>query len=82
MVHEARVGQTFVLGASTWRIERIEHDRVLVSPAPGEPGMMPFWRGDRAGRTIEFGRAIGALCRRLPPPVWYGGKYTPGRGQH
>jgi ATP-dependent helicase Lhr and Lhr-like helicase len=65
MVFEARTGDTFVLGASTWRIDEITHDRVLVSPAPGEPGKMPFWHGDRAGRPIEFGRRIGALVREL-----------------
>jgi ATP-dependent Lhr-like helicase len=65
MVFEARTGETFVLGASTWRIDEITHDRVLVSPAPGEPGKMPFWHGDRAGRPIEFGRRIGALIREL-----------------
>ena len=65
MVFEARTGETFVLGASTWRIDEITHDRVLVSPAPGEPGKMPFWHGDRAGRPIEFGRRIGALVREL-----------------
>ncbi len=65
MVFESRVGETFLLGASTWRIEEITHDRVLVSPAPGEPGKMPFWHGDRAGRPLEFGRAIGALSRTL-----------------
>ncbi len=65
MVFEARTGDTFVLGASTWRIDEITHDRVLVSPAPGEPGKMPFWHGDQAGRPIEFGRRIGALIREL-----------------
>ncbi len=65
MVFEARVGETFVLGASTWRIDEITQDRVLVSPAPGEPGKMPFWHGDQAGRPIEFGRRIGALVREL-----------------
>jgi ATP-dependent Lhr-like helicase len=65
MVFEARAGETFVLGASTWRIDEITHDRVLVSPAPGEPGKMPFWHGDRQGRPIEFGRRIGALMREL-----------------
>ncbi|HTU60592.1 MAG TPA: helicase-related protein, partial [Polyangiales bacterium] len=65
MVFEAREGETFVLGASTWRIDEITHDRVLVSPAPGEPGKMPFWHGDQAGRPIEFGRRIGALVREL-----------------
>jgi ATP-dependent Lhr-like helicase len=65
MVFESRPGDTFILGASTWRIEEITHDRVLVSPAPGSPGKMPFWHGDRAGRPMEFGRRIGALVREL-----------------
>ncbi len=65
MVFESRVGEVFVLGASSWRIEDIGADRVLVSPAPGQPGKMPFWHGDRAGRPIGFGRAIGQLAREL-----------------
>ncbi|MDB4982145.1 MAG: associated domain protein, partial [Myxococcales bacterium] len=65
MVFESRPGETFLLGASTWRIEEITHDRVLVSPAPGEPGKMPFWRGESAGRTVELGRLIGGLTRDL-----------------
>jgi ATP-dependent Lhr-like helicase len=65
MVFESRIGETFILGASTWRIEDITPDRVLVSPAAGEPGRMPFWHGDRPGRPLEFGRAIGALARTL-----------------
>ncbi|HSD18750.1 MAG TPA: DEAD/DEAH box helicase, partial [Anaeromyxobacter sp.] len=65
MVFESRVGETFLLGASTWRIEEITHDRVLVSPAPGEPGKMPFWHGDAAGRPVELGRRIGRLVRTL-----------------
>src|SRR5207247_4428707 len=65
MVFESRVGETFVLGASSWRIEDITHDRVLVSPAPGQPGKMPFWRGDRAGRPMELGLAIGRLMHDL-----------------
>ncbi len=65
MVFEARAGETFLLGASTWRIEQITHDRVLVSPAPGEPGKMPFWKGEGPGRPIELGRAIGKLVREL-----------------
>ena len=65
MVFEARAGETFLLGASTWRIEQITHDRVLVSPAPGEPGKMPFWRGEGPGRPIELGQAIGKLTREL-----------------
>jgi ATP-dependent helicase Lhr and Lhr-like helicase len=65
MVHESKPGETFVLGASSWRIEDITFDRVLVSPAPGEPGKMPFWRGEAAGRSLELGRKIGALTREL-----------------
>ena len=65
MVFEARVGETFLLGASTWRIEQITHDRVIVSPAPGQPGKMPFWRGESGGRPIELGIAIGKLVREL-----------------
>jgi ATP-dependent helicase Lhr and Lhr-like helicase len=65
MVFESSVGETFLLGASTWRIEEITHDRVLVSPAPGEPGKMPFWKGDGPGRPYELGRAIGRLVREL-----------------
>ena len=63
MVYEARPGETFLLGASTWRIEEITHDRVVVTPAPGEPGKMPFWHGDRPGRPLELGRAIGSFVR-------------------
>ena len=72
MVFESRTGDTIILGASTWRIEEISHDRVLVSPAPGEPGKMPFWHGDTAGRPAEFGRHIGEMTRellQLPRPV-------------
>lgn len=65
MVFECRVGDVFVLGVSSWRIEDIESDRVLVTPAPGEPGRMPFWRGDKPGRPLELGRAIGALTRSV-----------------
>jgi ATP-dependent Lhr-like helicase len=65
MVFESRPGDTFILGASTWRIDEITHDRVLVTPAPGDPGKMPFWHGDRAGRPIEFGKRIGELVRTL-----------------
>jgi ATP-dependent Lhr-like helicase len=65
MVFESRLGDTIILGATTWRIEEITHDRVLVSPAPGEPGKMPFWHGDTAGRPSEFGKAIGEMTREL-----------------
>ena len=65
MVYESRAGETFVLGATTWRIEEITVDRVVVTPAPGEPGKTPFWRGDRPGRPLELGRALGAMVREL-----------------
>jgi ATP-dependent Lhr-like helicase len=65
MVYEARAGQTFLLGASTWRIEEITRDRVLVSPAPGVPGAVPFWKGEGVGRPYELGARIGAVSREL-----------------
>ncbi|HEY4183195.1 MAG TPA: DEAD/DEAH box helicase [Kofleriaceae bacterium] len=65
MVAESRKGETFILGATTWRIEDITRDRVIVSPAPGEPGKMPFWRGEGPGRPLELGRELGAFCREL-----------------
>src|SRR4249920_3362693 len=65
MVYEARAGQVFLLGASTWRIEEITRDRVLVSPAPGVPGAVPFWKGEGVGRPYELGEAIGATSREL-----------------
>ncbi|HEV2135214.1 MAG TPA: DEAD/DEAH box helicase [Terracidiphilus sp.] len=65
MVFESHPNDTFILGASTWRITDITHDRVLVTPAPGEPGKMPFWKGDGPGRPLEFGRRIGAMVREL-----------------
>ncbi|MFP5489738.1 MAG: DEAD/DEAH box helicase, partial [Acidimicrobiia bacterium] len=65
MVYESRPGETFVLGASTWRIEDISFERVTVTPAPGEPGKMPFWHGDRPGRPLELGRAVGSFLREV-----------------
>ncbi|MFL6158542.1 MAG: DEAD/DEAH box helicase, partial [Marmoricola sp.] len=65
MVYESRVGDLFTLGTSTWRIEDITHDRVLVSPAPGQPGRLPFWTGDGLGRPAELGEAIGAFTREV-----------------
>ena len=65
MVFESRAGEVFVLGATSWRITEITRDRVLVLPAPGEPGKMPFWKADRGGRPVEMGRAIGRLTREL-----------------
>jgi ATP-dependent Lhr-like helicase len=62
-VYESRVGEVMTLGASSWRIEEIGHDRVIVSPAPGVPGKLPFWHGDAVGRPIELGRALGAFVR-------------------
>ncbi len=65
MVYEARTGQTFLLGASAWRIEDITRDRVIVSPAPGAPAAVPFWRGEGPGRPYELGAAVGKLAREL-----------------
>ena len=65
MVYESRPGETFLLGASTWRIEEITHERVIVTPAPGQPGKMPFWHGDAPGRPLELGRALGAFLREV-----------------
>ncbi len=65
MVYESRVGDVFTLGTSSWRIEDITHEKVLVSPAPGQPGRLPFWKGDTLGRPLELGRALGAFTRDL-----------------
>src|SRR5262245_24014161 len=65
MVYESRVGDIFTLGSTSWRIEDITHDRVVVSPAPGPPARLPFWKGDAVGRPVELGRAIGAFLREL-----------------
>ncbi len=65
MVHESVAGQNFTLGASTWRIQEITRDRVVVEPAPGEPGRLPFWHGDGPGRPLELGRAVGAFVREM-----------------
>ena len=65
MVYECRPGETFLLGASTWRIEDITHERVVVVPAPGQPGKMPFWHGDGPGRPLELGRALGEFVRTI-----------------
>ncbi|MCW2632801.1 MAG: associated domain protein, partial [Pseudonocardia sp.] len=65
MVYESRVGDTFLLGTSSWRVEDITHDRVIVTPAPGVPARMPFWKGDAPGRPLELGRAVGAFVREM-----------------
>ena len=65
MVYESRVGDVFTLGTSTWRIEDITHDRVLVTPAPGQAGKLPFWKGDQQGRPAELGRALGGFVREI-----------------
>ncbi len=65
MVYESRVGDVIALGATSWRIEDISHDRVLVSPAPGQSGRLPFWHGDALGRPAELGRAVGAFVRTV-----------------
>jgi len=65
MVYESRIGDVFTLGTSTWRIEDITHDKVLVTPAPGQPGKLPFWKGDSLGRPVELGRAVGEFVREI-----------------
>ncbi|WP_186382542.1 ATP-dependent helicase [Amycolatopsis rhizosphaerae] len=65
MVYESRVGDTILLGTSSWRVTDITHDRVIVVPAPGEPARMPFWKGDAPGRPLELGRALGSFVREL-----------------
>ncbi|OLF04327.1 DEAD/DEAH box helicase, partial [Actinophytocola xinjiangensis] len=65
MVYESRVGDTFLLGTSAWRIQDITHDRVIAVPAPGEPARMPFWKGDAPGRPLELGRALGRFLREV-----------------
>jgi ATP-dependent Lhr-like helicase len=75
MVYETRKGDRIILGASTWKVEEVARDRVVVSPAPGEPGRLPFWRGQKPGRPAELGRAIGAMVGAIaagghPEPPW------------
>ncbi|PRY33985.1 ATP-dependent helicase [Umezawaea tangerina] len=65
MVYESRVGDTFLLGTSAWRVQDITHDRVVVVPAPGQPARMPFWKGDAPGRPLELGRALGKFLREM-----------------
>ncbi|MFI1016562.1 ATP-dependent helicase [Streptomyces sp. NPDC020965] len=65
MVYESRVGDVFTLGTTSWRIQDITRDRVLVTPAPGVPGRLPFWKGDQLGRPLELGRAVGAFLREV-----------------
>ncbi len=65
MVYESRVGDTFLLGSTSWKIVDITHDRVIALPVPGEPARMPFWKGDAPGRPLELGRALGAFVREL-----------------
>jgi ATP-dependent Lhr-like helicase len=65
MVYESRVGDVFALGATSWKIQEITHDRVLVTPAYGQPGRLPFWKGDGLGRPAELGEAVGAFMRDI-----------------
>src|SRR5260221_12137330 len=73
-VYESRVGEVMTLGASSWRIEEISHDRVTVSPAPGVPGKLPFWHGDAVGRPIELGRALGAFVGEVESDLGRGAR--------
>ena len=81
MVYESRVGDVFALGATSWRIEDITHDRVLVTPAPGIPGRLPFWKGDALGRPAELGEAIGGFTRELARPAGEAGQRPCRRGR-
>jgi ATP-dependent Lhr-like helicase len=74
MVYESRAGEVITLGASSWRIEEIGHDRVTVSPAPGIPGKLPFWHGDAVGRPIELGRALGSFVGEAEADLARGGR--------
>src|SRR5258705_8283319 len=74
MVYESRAGEVITLGASSWRIEEISHDRVTVSPAPGVPGKLPFWHGDAVGRPIELGRALGAFVAEVEADLGRGAR--------
>ncbi|WP_446471722.1 Lhr family helicase [Actinoalloteichus hoggarensis] len=65
MVYESRVGDTFLLGTTSWRVQEITHDRVIVTPAPGVPARMPFWKGDAPGRPLELGVALGGFVREI-----------------
>jgi len=69
-VYESRAGETMILGATTWRIEDITRDRVIVTPAPGEPGRMPYWHGDQVGRPFELGEAVGAFTGAVASGAW------------
>ncbi len=73
MVYESRAGEVVTLGASSWRVLEITRDRVVVEPAPGEPGKLPFWKGDGPGRPIELGRELGAFVRTLADRCREGG---------
>jgi ATP-dependent Lhr-like helicase len=65
MVYESRINDVFALGATSWRIQEITHDRVVVTPAFGQPARLPFWKGDAVGRPYELGEAIGAFVREV-----------------
>jgi ATP-dependent Lhr-like helicase len=73
MVYEAREGEVILLGASAWRIDQITHDRVLVTPAPGEQGKVPFWKGEGPGRPVELGRSLGEFTRMYGADAVYAG---------
>ncbi len=81
MVHETRPGETVTLGASTWRVTEITRDRVVVAPAPGEVGKLPFWRGEGPGRPLELGRALGRFLRELREVLGGGADLHAGRAK-
>ncbi len=81
MVYETRVGDVFTLGTTSWRVEQITHDQVLVSPAPGSPGRLPFWKGDSPARPLELGRAFGGFVREVGATVTGPGARAAERGR-
>ncbi|NYS30830.1 ATP-dependent helicase [Pantoea sp. WMus005] len=65
MVYESRVNDIITLGATSWRIQQITHDQVLVVPAPGRPARLPFWRGEGVGRSADSGASLGMFLRQV-----------------
>ncbi|GJL47941.1 ATP-dependent helicase [Citrobacter farmeri] len=65
MVYESRVNDIITLGASSWRIQQITRDQVIVVPAPGRSARLPFWRGEGVGRPAELGERIGDFIHTM-----------------
>lgn len=69
MVYESRINDVITLGATSWRIQEITRDQVVVIPAPGRSARLPFWRGDGIGRPAELGKAIGAFLGQFEQDI-------------